>query len=73
MEVWGLLWGPRAHFSTTGHNSVQLEITTELIAKAVVAGLLLSFQSVSQMDQKDFQDRPFQPLTHPSGLVSSTV
>ena len=66
LELWGLLWGPHRHFGTCGHNLVQLKTTGKLIAKKGVAGFLSSVQSVAKSTQRDFQDHPFQPLTHPS-------
>ena len=66
LELWGLLWGPHRHFGTCGHNSMQLKTTAKLIAKKGVAGFLSSVQSVAKSAQRDFQDRPFRPLTHPS-------
>jgi len=65
-QLWGLLWGPLMHPDTRRKNLVQLKAQAKMAAKKGVAGFLSYVQSVTKSARKDFQDHPFQPLTHPS-------
>src|SRR5438105_11879786 len=69
--VWGLLWGLRMQNRTSRHISDQVQTTAEDIQNRGVARFLLDSQLLSLTAFLDFQDRPFQPLTHPSARKSS--
>src|SRR5438105_7492784 len=70
-RVWGLLWGLGMQNGTSRHISDQVQTTAEDIQNRGVARFLLDSQLLSLTAFLDFQDRPFQPLTHPSARKSS--
>jgi len=72
-RVWGLLWGLRIHVTTLRSMSEELKIIREPDENRVVAGFLSSVQQLGKITRNDFQDRPFQPLTHPSAAWFSRV
>src|SRR5438445_13676322 len=71
LGVWGLLWGPQTQNATSRHISGHVQTTAEDIQNRGVARFLLDSQLLSLTAFSDFQDRPFQPLTHPSARKSS--
>jgi len=70
-RVWGLLWGLGMQNGTSRYISDQVQTTAEDIQNRGVARFLLDSQLLSLTAFLDFQDRPFQPLTHPSARKSS--
>src|SRR5438132_6130896 len=70
-RVWGLLWGLGMQNGTSRYISDQVQTTAEDIQNRGVARFLLDSQLLSLTAFLDFQDRPFQPLTHPSARKTS--
>src|SRR6266481_865615 len=64
--LWGLLWGLLVQIGTFQHISNHVATSTEPIENPGVAGFLSRNQLVAKNVIFDFQDRLFQPLTHPS-------